>query len=172
MRLRIGNEDLSLPKGTYAVRVECCENTDVCSATVQKIISEIMPQLPPELSTGTDMAFTKAARDLLIQCSMEFLRMLSSEANEISEKESKKTIAVEHVETALKELGFEKYVDGIQGVVEEWKGVQNKRVNRGERMKTWGGLKMSEEELQAMQASLFGEAKGRMEGEGEASKPA
>ncbi|KAJ9653279.1 negative cofactor 2 transcription regulator complex subunit ncb2 [Neophaeococcomyces mojaviensis] len=143
-----GNEDLSLPK-----------------ATVQKIISEILPQLPPDVSLGNDMTFTKGARDLLIQCSMEFLRMLSSESNEISEKESKKTIAVEHVEAALKDLGFGDYIEGIRGVVGEWKQVQTKRVNRGERMKNFGGVQATEEELAAMQAQLFGEARNKMEGE-------
>lgn len=141
-----GNEDLSLPK-----------------ATVQKIISEILPQLPADVSLGSDMTFTKTARDLLIQCSMEFLRMLSSESNEISEKESKKTIAVDHVEQALKDLGFPDYIEGIRGVVGEWKEVQNKRVNRTEKMKNWGGVKATDEELAAMQAALFGESKSKLE---------
>ncbi|KAK5954947.1 negative cofactor 2 transcription regulator complex subunit ncb2 [Knufia fluminis] len=150
-----GAEDLSLPK-----------------ATVQKIISEILPQLPQhDASLGEDMAFTKGARDLLIQCSMEFLRMLSSEANDISEKESKKTIAVEHVEQALKDLGFPDYIEGIKGVVGEWKQVQTKRTNRTEKMKTYGGLRATDEELAQMQAALFGEAKDRMEG-GEPSSAA
>lgn len=135
------------------------------TATVQKIISEILPQLSPDDVHGNDMTFTKGARDLLIQCSMEFLRMLSSESNEISEKESKKTIAVEHVEAALKDLGFGDYVEGIRSVVGEWKQVQTKRVNRGERMKNFGGVQATEEELAAMQAQLFGEAKTKMEGE-------
>lgn len=138
---------------------------DSSLATVQKIISEILPQLPSEVSLGNDMTFTKGARDLLIQCSMEFLRMLSSESNEVSDKESKKTIAVEHVEEALRELGFGDYCEAIKGVVGEWKTVQTKRINRGERMKNWGGVNATEEELAQMQAALFGEAKGRMEGE-------
>ena len=140
-------------------------------ATVQKIISEILPQLPADVSSGDDMAFTKGARDLLIQCSMEFLRMLSSEANDISEKESKKTIAVEHVEQALKDLGFPDYIEGIKGVVGEWKQVQTKRTNRTEKMKTFGGLNVTDEELAKMQAALFGEAKDRMEGGVEGGEP-
>lgn len=131
---------------------------------MQKIISEILPQLPAEVALGNDMTFTKGARDLLIQCSMEFLRMVSSESNEISEKESKKTIAVDHVEAALKELGFGDYIEGIRGVVGEWKEVQTKRTNRTERMKNWGGVQKSDEELARMQAALMEEARGRMEG--------
>ena len=89
--------------------------------------------------------------------------MLSSESNEISEKESKKTIAVDHVEQALKDLGFPDYIEGIRGVVGEWKEVQTKRVNRTEKMKNWGGVKATDEELAAMQAALFGESKSKLE---------
>ncbi|KAJ5110627.1 CBF/NF-Y family transcription factor [Penicillium argentinense] len=89
------NDDLSLPK-----------------ATVQKIITEILPP-----SSG--QTFSKDARDLLMECCVEFITLISSEANEISEKEAKKTIACEHVEKALTELGFAEYVPEIQAVAEE-----------------------------------------------------
>ncbi len=111
------------------------------------------------------MTFTRPARDLLISCSLEFLRMLSSESNEISERESKKTISVEHVEQALTDLGFGSYIEGCRGVVGEWQEVQKKRVGRGEKMRNFGGFdKMGEEELRKMQEALLGEARGRMEG--------
>jgi len=96
--------------------------------------------------------------------------MLSSEANEISEKENKKTISVEHVEEALTELGFGDYIEGVRSVMGEWKEMAQKRTGRTEKMKTWGGLKgkdgkiVSEDELMKMQEALFGEAKTRMEG--------
>lgn len=91
------NDDLSLPK-----------------ATVQKIVSEILPP-----SQG--IAFNKDARDLLIECCVEFITLISSEANEISEKESKKTIACEHITKALEQLGFGDYVPGINEVAGEFK---------------------------------------------------
>ena len=139
---------------------------------MQKIISEILAQLPPDnrqqIAGGSgekgEMTFTRPARDLLISCSLEFLRMLSSESNEISEKESKKTISVEHVEQALTDLGFGSYIEGCRGVVGEWQQVQKKRVGRGEKMRNFGGFdKMGSEELQRMQEALFGEARGKME---------
>jgi histone H3/H4 len=68
--------------------------------------------LPP--SSG--LAFGKDARDLLIECCVEFITLISSEANEISEKESKKTIACEHITKALEALGFGEYVDSIMEV--------------------------------------------------------
>jgi histone H3/H4 len=93
----LANDDLSLPK-----------------ATVQKIVSEILPP-----SQG--IAFNKDARDLLIECCVEFITLISSEANEISEKESKKTIACEHITKALEQLGFGDYVPGIMEVASEHK---------------------------------------------------
>jgi hypothetical protein len=73
--------------------------------------------LPP--SGG--IAFNKDARDLLIECCVEFITLISSEANEISEKESKKTIACEHITKALEQLGFGDYVPGIMEVASEHK---------------------------------------------------
>lgn len=145
-----GNEDLSLPK-----------------ATVQKIITEVLGQLAAPTSSKPSSSedkephqtMTKPARELLITCALEFLRMLSSEANEISEQESKKTISMEHIEKALTELGFGEYIPGCREVVEEWKETQKKRVDRGEKMKAFGGAKdLGEEELLRMQQELLGQA--------------
>lgn len=83
-------------------------------ATVQKIVTEILP--PSE-----GISFGKDARDLLIECCVEFITLISSEANEISEKEAKKTIACEHVTKALSQLGFGEYVPYIQEVASEHK---------------------------------------------------
>ncbi|TAQ84525.1 hypothetical protein B7494_g7151 [Chlorociboria aeruginascens] len=83
-------------------------------ATVQKIVTEILP-------ATTGLAFGKDARDLLIECCVEFITLISSEANEISEKESKKTIACEHITKALEQLGFGEYVQDIMEVANEHK---------------------------------------------------
>lgn len=53
-----------------------------------------------------------------MECCVEFITLISSEANEISEKEAKKTIACEHVEKALKDLGFENYIPEVLAVAE------------------------------------------------------
>jgi histone H3/H4 len=84
-------------------------------ATVQKLISEL---LPPELT------FAKESRDLLIECCVEFIHLVSSEANEICERETKKTISADHVVKALVELGFEDYVAEIQEIAVEHKEQQ------------------------------------------------
>ena len=84
-------------------------------ATVQKIVSEILPQIG-----AGDQAFAKDARDLLTECCVEFITLISTEANEISEKEAKKTIAVEHIEKALTDLGFGDYVPEVLKVANEF----------------------------------------------------
>lgn len=81
---------------------------------MQKIITEILA-----VSPGT--TFTKEARDLLIECCVEFITLISSEANEIAEREAKKTIATEHIDKALRELGFPEYVQEVVAVAEEHK---------------------------------------------------
>ena len=67
------------------------------------------------------MTFTREARDVLIECCVEFLTLISSEANEIAEREAKKTIATEHIEKALRELGFPEYVEEVVSVAEDHK---------------------------------------------------
>ena len=86
-------------------------------ATVQKIITEILP-------ASSGQSFARDARDLLIECCVEFITLISSEANDISEKEAKKTIAVEHIEKALTELGFQDYVPDVLAVADEFKDQQ------------------------------------------------
>lgn len=104
--------------------------------------------------------------------------MLSSEANDISEKEARKTIATEHIEKALKELDFEDYIPEVLAAVEDFKEVakvcgyilhglrgdvksrqltivwqtREKRVNK---MEMSG---MTDEELAKMQEELFASA--------------
>ena len=85
-----------------------------CTATIQKIITEI-------LGDKSGLTFGKDARDLLIDCCVEFITLISSEANEIAEKESKKTIATEHIDKALRDLGFPEYVQEVLSVAGEHK---------------------------------------------------
>jgi histone H3/H4 len=68
-------DDVSLPK-----------------ATMTKIIKEMLPP---------DVRVAKDAQDLLVECCVEFINLISSESNEICSKEEKRTIAPEHVLRAL-----------------------------------------------------------------------
>ncbi|MCJ1308788.1 hypothetical protein MMC25_002443 [Agyrium rufum] len=137
-------EDLSLPK-----------------ATIHKIITEILGTSHPGLTFGKD------ARDLLIDCSVEFITLISSEANEIAEKEAKKTIAAEHIDKALRELGFPEYVPEVLAVAGEHKEQLRTREKKTSKMELSG---LSEAELLRQQQELFKSATNKYHsgtGEGE-----
>lgn len=85
---------------------------------MQKIITEI---LATNDSGELSITFARDARDLLIDCCVEFITLISSEANEIAEREAKKTIATEHIDKALKELGFPEYVREVLASAGEMK---------------------------------------------------
>ncbi|KAL6705756.1 negative cofactor 2 transcription regulator complex subunit ncb2 [Coniothyrium glycines] len=123
-----GNDDLSLPK-----------------ATVQKIVQDILASEP-------GMTFAKDSRDLLIECCVEFITLISSEANEIAEKDAKKTIACEHVKAALEELDFGDYVPAILEVAQDYKKQQQNREKKQTKIEQSG---MTEEELIRAQEELF-----------------
>jgi histone H3/H4 len=129
-----GNDDLSLPK-----------------ATVQKIVGEI-------LSGSSGIAFSKEARDVLIECCVEFITLISSEANEISEKEAKKTIACDHIIKALDQLGFQDYVASVMEAAAEHKEVQKGREKKANKLEQSG---MTLEELERLQAEQFAAAAAR-----------
>jgi hypothetical protein len=61
---------------------------------------------------------------------LEFIHLLASEANEICEKETKKTIAAEHVITALKALGFDGYLPEVEVVLQDHKTQQKVKVKQ------------------------------------------
>lgn len=84
---------------------------------MQKIVTEILP-------SSTGLSFSKEARDLLIECCVEFITLISSEANEISEKEAKKTIACDHITKALDTLGFGEYVPAVLEAAAQHKETQ------------------------------------------------
>ncbi|KAI9669638.1 MAG: hypothetical protein M1831_007334 [Alyxoria varia] len=121
-------EDVSLPK-----------------ATVQKILNEILP--PPDNPTTT-----KDFRDSLTDACVEFIQLIASEANDIAEKENKKTIACEHITHALKELEFDEYIPAIMESADEFKRQQANREKKQSKIEQSG---MTEEELIAQQQALF-----------------
>ncbi|KAL2136407.1 hypothetical protein VTI74DRAFT_3841 [Chaetomium olivicolor] len=129
-----GNDDLSLPK-----------------ATVQKIVGEI-------LAGSSGIAFSKEARDVLIECCVEFITLISSEANEISEKEAKKTIACDHIIKALDQLGFPDYVPAVLDAAAEHKEVQKGREKKANKLEQSG---LTLEELERLQQEQFAAAAAR-----------
>lgn len=128
-------EDVSLPK-----------------ATMTKIIKEMLPR---------DVRVARDAQDLLVECCVEFINLVSSESNEICSKEEKRTIAPEHVLRALEILGFGDYIEDVQAAYEEHK---REALDSPRGAGRWGkdGMEMTEEEAAAEQKRMFAEARERM----------
>lgn len=132
-----GSDDLSLPK-----------------ATVQKIISEILP---------SDIAIAKEAREAITECSIEFIMILSTQLNDIAEKEAKKTIAPDHVVKALEELGFQNYLEIVNKILDEHKELLKGKEKKNNKFQNSG---MTEEELLRKQEELFKKSRDRLQNTG------
>ncbi|PFH52684.1 hypothetical protein AMATHDRAFT_139558 [Amanita thiersii Skay4041] len=128
------DDDLSLPK-----------------ATVAKMIAELLPN---------DIICAKETRDLVIECCVEFIHLISSEANEICEQESKKTIAPEHIIGALKRLGFDSFTAEVEDVLKDHKQQQKDREKKVSKFEQSG---LTEEELLEAQQKLFAQSRAIFE---------
>ncbi|KAK4547565.1 hypothetical protein LTR36_000522 [Oleoguttula mirabilis] len=169
-----GADDLSLPKAIPMPLKHRTRGTGLVTylspaaakalpaATVQKIINEVLAS-PSILavttgetsaagSNGGGMTFAKETRDLLIECCVEFITMLSSEANEMAEKDAKKTIACEHITKALEELGFGEYVPELVAVADGFKTTQVTREKKQSKIEQSG---LTNDELIRAQEELF-----------------
>ncbi|KAG8530071.1 uncharacterized protein KY384_005553 [Bacidia gigantensis] len=137
------HDEPSLPKGPLTLP----------TATVQKIISEILATPSQKGEHGKlSVAFARDARELLIECCVEFITLISSEANEIAEKEAKKTIAIEHIDKALRDLGFPEYVRPVLDSAGDAKEMLKTREKRTTKLEQSG---LTQEELLEQQQALF-----------------
>ncbi|BGP55684.1 negative cofactor 2 transcription regulator complex subunit ncb2 [Rhodotorula sphaerocarpa] len=143
-----GDDEVALPK-----------------ATVHKLVQELLP---------AGFTATKEVKDLMVDCCkgeslpLKFLLTVASEANEICEKDSKKTMSPEHIVSALKELGFEEFVAGVEEVFKEHKELA--KGERAKKAKKAKGNGMTEEEMLRIQEELFAKSRERM-GAGAGGEP-
>ncbi|CAI9281564.1 unnamed protein product [Lactuca saligna] len=128
------------------------EDASLPKATMTKIIKEM---LPPDVRVARD------TQDLLIECCVEFINLISSESNEVCSREDKRTIAPEHVLKALEVLGFGDYIEEVYAAYEQHKLETVDTVRGG---KCTNGAEMTEEEALAEQQRMFAEARARMNG--------
>ncbi|KAM7278189.1 hypothetical protein ACFE04_005323 [Oxalis oulophora] len=129
------------------------EDASLPKATMTKIIKEM---LPPDVRVARD------AQDLLIECCVEFINLVSSESNEVCSREDKRTIAPEHVLKALEVLGFGEYIEEVYAAYEQHKIETIQDSLKGGKWSV--GAEMSEEEAAAEQQRMFAEARARMNG--------
>ncbi|XP_072998654.1 protein Dr1 homolog isoform X2 [Typha latifolia] len=114
-----------------------------------KIIKEM---LPPDVRVARD------AQDLLVECCVEFINLVSSESNDVCNREDKRTIAPEHVIKALEVLGFGEYIQEVCAAYEQHKMDTLDSPKGGK----FTGIEMTEEEALAEQQRMFAEARARM----------
>ncbi|KAG7021593.1 Protein Dr1-like protein, partial [Cucurbita argyrosperma subsp. argyrosperma] len=140
------------------------EDASLPKATMTKIIKEM---LPPDVRVARD------AQDLLIECCVEFINLVSSESNEVCSKEDKRTIAPEHVLKALEVLGFSEYIEEVYAAYEQHRLETMVMLREQDSLKggKWSnGAEMTEEEALAEQQRMFAEARARMNGSNTAPK--
>lgn len=134
---------------TAAPEVAVDDELTLPKATVYKIITEMLP---------AGVVCPRETRDLLISCCVEFIHLLSSEANEICENAGRKTISPEHVVEALKTLGFGSYVEDVMAAHDEaTEQAKEKSATRATNKLEKSGL--TEEELLKQQEELFESAR-------------
>ncbi|KAL8474831.1 hypothetical protein ACS0TY_031310 [Phlomoides rotata] len=93
----------------------------------------------------------------------EFINLISSESNEVCNREDKRTIAPEHVIKALEVLGFGEYIEDVCAAYEQHRLETIDTMRSG---KWSNGAEMTEEEALAEQQRMFAEARARMNGGG------
>eukprot|EP00187_Rhodella_violacea_P002768 CAMPEP_0174896954 /NCGR_PEP_ID=MMETSP0167-20121228/11012_1 /TAXON_ID=38298 /ORGANISM="Rhodella maculata, Strain CCMP736" /LENGTH=158 /DNA_ID=CAMNT_0016136649 /DNA_START=119 /DNA_END=595 /DNA_ORIENTATION=- len=135
------------------------DDVELPRATVKKFSTDV--------ATASDARLTVESRELLFNCCTEFVALLSSESNEVCEREKKKTIMPEHVLAALKELGLDRFHEAVKEDFESGKeaaAAGDKSGKYGQKKRAgWSKMSnssgMTTEELERIQRELFEKAK-------------
>mmetsp|Transcript_15739 Transcript_15739/g.47405 ORF Transcript_15739/g.47405 Transcript_15739/m.47405 type:complete len:134 (+) Transcript_15739:56-457(+) len=120
-------------------------------ATVLKLVRE---SLPPDIRISAD------AQDVLVECATEFVKLLGTQANEVSGRQQKKTLGPEHVVAALEELGFPDLVADVQAHWQQFKEDEKEKPRMAKKTKAEASG-LSEADQIAMQDRMFAEARAR-----------
>lgn len=124
------------------------EDLSVPRAALNKMIKELLPSV----------RVANEARELVLNCCTEFIHFVATEANDVCNKQQKKTISHEHVYEALSRLGFQRYKEATLSVIDETKNVAWHKRQKKSKIENSG---IPEEQLNQIQQDLF--AKARME---------
>ncbi|XP_032241390.1 protein Dr1 [Nematostella vectensis] len=115
-------------------------------AAVNKMIKEMIP----------NMRVSNDARELILNCCTEFIHLISSEANDVCNRQMKKTISPDHILLALEGLGFQHYIEDVKSVLAECK---TQAANKRRASTKLEHLGIPEEELLRQQQELFQQAR-------------
>ncbi|KAL0490624.1 DR1 [Acrasis kona] len=126
-------DDVSLPK-----------------ATISKVIKEHL--------AGDNIRCANDTRDMIVDCCVEFVQMIATEANDLCTKEKKKTISAEHITDALKILGYTEYINEVNTVLQSHKDEITRSHKIANKQKN---SHRSQEDLILEQRRLINESKAR-----------
>jgi len=126
------------------------EDVTLPRATINKLIREALPD---------DVKCTAETQKLILQCCMEFLQLVSSEANDVCREQNKKMISPEHIVSALQKLGFQEYITDVRQVYEEHKRNEANKPKMSKKLEDSG---LPREELLRQQQELFARAKSAL----------
>lgn len=130
------------------------EDVGLPKATVMKLIKEQIGE--------TQLRCSDATRDTIAACALEFVKLLSSTANEHAESHGKKIIGISHMIEALEQLGFESYADDVRAAAAEHAGNREKLPSKRLKQPVDSA---TQAELARQQQQLFDQARLRMEAE-------
>eukprot|EP01118_Nematostelium_gracile_P014316 TRINITY_DN5548_c0_g1_i1.p1 TRINITY_DN5548_c0_g1~~TRINITY_DN5548_c0_g1_i1.p1 ORF type:complete len:135 (-),score=46.57 TRINITY_DN5548_c0_g1_i1:37-441(-) len=122
--------------------------SDLPKATLAKVLNHTLPP---------DVKFSPDTIPLMLDCCLEFIELLTSEANDICTQENKKVMTPEHLLKALEVLQFTEYVPEVKETLEKFRQTQasapklEKKVN------------VPSEQLLREQQELFAKARLAME---------
>jgi len=139
-------ESVDIPGVSSTSGQEDTEDLSIPRAAINKMIKDTVPSF----------RVANDARDLITNCCTEFIRLIATEANEICERDLKKTISPEHVLSAMDKVGFADYRQEAVAVYRDCKEVAAKRRRGSMRLENLG---ISEEELLRQQQELFARAR-------------
>ncbi|KAF2073461.1 hypothetical protein CYY_005211 [Polysphondylium violaceum] len=130
------------------------DNLSLPKATVSKLIKEMLPN---------DIRCSNETRDLILECCVEFIHLISSEANDICGKDGRRTIGADHVIKALTELGFSEYTEKVSEVYTKHKLEVSTKTKSSKKFDNLSNGK-SMEQLLKEQKQLFENAKNALQG--------
>jgi down-regulator of transcription 1 len=120
-------------------------------ATVDKIVSSFLPK---------SFVVPRESKEIFLSGCIEFLTMITLEANKACEADKKKTIAHDHMYRALTITGFEGYVDECRTAHLDYESYLKQKPSKIDKFKDSG---LSIEELGDQQSKLFQSAKMQFE---------
>eukprot|EP00033_Pygsuia_biforma_P002845 GCRY01003139.1.p1 GENE.GCRY01003139.1~~GCRY01003139.1.p1 ORF type:complete len:152 (-),score=32.90 GCRY01003139.1:162-617(-) len=127
------------------------EEVSLPKATINTIIKEILPP---------DVKCSPQTRDFIHNCALEFVHLVSAEANDISQKDNKKTLSAEYIIKALESLGFSQVVAAGEKCLQDFKEVKAARPPK--KKDFFQDSNMTAEELLKEQQRLFAGSRATM----------